>query len=134
VTHRCRILIIEDEDGIQQLLRLACTEEGFEVVQAHNSPEGAEQIRLNGFDAIIIDIALPGNEDGFALAKRAAQTSVGVILIGGHPEHFEPMAVSGHAFLPKPFRLDQLLALIDEVLTKTGRECWHLNKRPKAAG
>jgi DNA-binding response OmpR family regulator len=128
MTHRCRILVIEDEDAIQELVRLACIEKGFEVLQARNSLEGAEQIRLDGFDVVIIDIALPGNEDGFALAKRAAETSVGVILIGGHPEHFAPMEASGHASLPKPFRLDQLLALIDEVLTKTGRDCWHLAK------
>ena len=129
MSSRCRILIIEDNDQLRDLLNLVCEEEGFVVLNAGNAPEGAEQIRLDGFDAVIIDITLPGREDGFDLANRAAATPVGVILISGNPKHFERMENSSHAWLRKPFRLDQLLALLDEVMTKTGHECWHWHKR-----
>ena len=129
MSHSCRILIIEDNDGIRELVESVFTEEGFVVLQARNSPEGKEQIQLDGFDAAIIDISLPGQEDGFALAQRAAQTPVSVVLITGNPLHFERLEGSGHAFLMKPFRIDELLTTMDEVMTKTGHACWHWHKR-----
>jgi DNA-binding response OmpR family regulator len=91
----------------------------------------AETSHLDGFDCVIIDVTLPGDEDGFALANRAAQTPVDVILITGNPAHFERLEASGHAYLRKPFRIQELRATLDEVMTKAGHECWHwLKRRP----
>src|SRR5689334_636283 len=97
----CRILVVEDNDLVHELLEAVCVEEGFEVVRARNSFEARDQIDLEGFDVVIIDITLPGSEDGFALAERAAKTSVGIILMSGNPAHFERAQASAHAFLKK---------------------------------
>jgi len=129
MSHPCRILIVEDNDGIRDLVGSLLVEEGFIVLQARNSPEAKEQIKLDGFDCVIIDVTLPGDEDGFALAKRAGETPVGVILITGNPAYYERLETCGHAYLQKPFRLDDLLSLLDEVMTKTGRDCRHWHKR-----
>jgi DNA-binding response OmpR family regulator len=106
-----------------------CAEEGFVMVSARNSPEGREQIALDGFDAIIIDITIPGEEDGFALADRAARTRVGLILITGNPAHFEKLETSGHAFLKKPFCVSKLLSVLDEVMIRMNVQCRHWHKR-----
>jgi DNA-binding response OmpR family regulator len=127
--HPCRILIVEDNDAVRDLIEGICAEEGFVVVPARNSPEGREQIILDGFDAVIIDITLPGGENGFARADRAAQTRVGVILITGNPAHFTRLESSGHAFLKKPFRVAELLSVLDEVMTRMNAQCWHHRKR-----
>jgi DNA-binding response OmpR family regulator len=127
MSHPCRILIVEDNDAVRDLVAAVCAEEGFVVVSARNSPEGREQISVDGFDAVIIDITIPGEEDGFALADRAAQTGVGVVLITGNPAHFEKLESSGHAFLKKPFRVSKLLSVLDAVMTRMNVQCrhWH---------
>jgi DNA-binding response OmpR family regulator len=85
--------------------------------------DAKEQIRLDGFDLVIIDVRLPGGEDGLSLARRAAETPVGVILISADHRLRDNMEQSGHAYLLKPFRLDELVALSIGVMTKMGVKC-----------
>jgi DNA-binding NtrC family response regulator len=130
LSRACRILIVEDNDAVRDLVEAVCVDEGFIVVSARNSFEGREQITLDGFDAVIIDITIPGGEDAFALGDRAARRRVGVILTTGNPVHFERLESSGHAFLKKPFRVSKLLSVLDAVMTRRNVQCRHWHRRP----
>ncbi|MDR0496926.1 MAG: response regulator transcription factor [Treponema sp.] len=64
-----RILIIEDDPGIQEMLKYAFAPEGWTLIQAVTGEEGLEQLRKEGADCIILDIMLPGM-DGFKTLKK----------------------------------------------------------------
>jgi len=64
-----RILIIEDDPEIQEMLKYAFAQEGWELIQAKTGEEGLEHLRKEGADCIILDIMLPGM-DGFKVLKK----------------------------------------------------------------
>ena len=64
-----KILIIEDDTEIQEMLKYAFAQEGWNIVQAMTGEEGLEHLRKEGADCIILDIMLPGM-DGFKVLKK----------------------------------------------------------------
>jgi len=64
-----RILIIEDDPGIQEMLKHAFSREGWKLVHAASGEEGLEALKANGADCIILDIMLPG-QDGYKVLRK----------------------------------------------------------------
>ncbi|MDR1859184.1 MAG: response regulator transcription factor [Treponema sp.] len=64
-----RILIIEDDPEIQEMLKYAFAREGWKLIQAKTGEEGIDALRKEGADCIILDIMLPGM-DGFKTLKK----------------------------------------------------------------
>jgi two-component system phosphate regulon response regulator PhoB len=64
-----RILIIEDDPGIQEMLKYAFAREGWNLAMAGTGEEGLECLRKDGADCVILDIMLPGM-DGFKTLKK----------------------------------------------------------------
>jgi len=64
-----RILIIEDDPEIQEMLKYAFAQEGWKLDQVKTGEEGLEQLRKEGADCVILDIMLPGM-DGFKVLKK----------------------------------------------------------------
>ena len=120
---RCRILVVEDEEQIQEILRDALILDGYDVELEGSAPAALNRLRLEDYDLLIVDLTLRGGLDGYAVAEEAAQKGIGAILTSGNPRHMQRAAASGHAFLPKPFRLRDLSALIVDVMERTGAEC-----------
>ena len=64
-----RILIIEDDPEIQEMLKHAFSREGWKLIQASSGEEGLEYLRSSGADCLILDIMLPAM-DGFKVLKK----------------------------------------------------------------
>jgi len=64
-----RILIIEDDPEIQEMLKYAFEKEGWKLVQVKTGEEGLKELKSNGADCVILDIMLPG-QDGFKILKK----------------------------------------------------------------
>ncbi|MDR1804364.1 MAG: response regulator transcription factor [Treponema sp.] len=64
-----RILIIEDDPGIQEMLKYSFAQEGWKLTLAASGEEGLERLRKDGADCVILDIMLPGM-DGFKTLKK----------------------------------------------------------------
>ncbi len=64
-----RVLIVEDEKRMAELLKKGLEEESHSATLAHDGPTGLEMAELYEFDAIVLDIMLPGM-DGFDVARR----------------------------------------------------------------
>jgi len=64
-----RILIIEDDPAIQEMLKHAFAPEGWKLIQIKTGEEGLEHLRKKGADCIVLDIMLPGM-DGFKILKK----------------------------------------------------------------
>ena len=65
-----RVLIVEDDAHIAELLRLHLHDEGFEVVHATDGNEGLRLLEGGGWDALVLDLMLPG-VDGLEICRRA---------------------------------------------------------------
>ena len=64
-----KILIIEDDPEIQEMLKFAFAQEGWKLIQVKTGEEGLEALRTEGADCVILDIMLPGM-DGFKALKK----------------------------------------------------------------
>jgi DNA-binding NtrC family response regulator len=120
----CKVLVVEDDSGIRELLTDVFDSEGYHFVLAANADEmRAAMASDSGIDIVIIDVRLPGGDSGLVLADEAASRGLPVILTSGDRAHFDTLAASGHRHIAKPFRLEALLALVEEALEATQSQC-----------
>jgi two-component system OmpR family response regulator len=119
----CKVLIVEDHDGVRELLGTVFEHEGFAFTAVETGAQMRARLDEDDYDITVIDVLLPGGEDGFALAEAARELGCGVILITGDHRHLERLDRSGHYHLLKPFRLQDMMALIERVLAETARLC-----------
>ncbi len=118
---RPTIALIEDEPLLRMALAAAVGDAGYNVTAAASGVEGLALLQEEGVDLAIVDIELPGRIDGVAMIREAQRDNPGlrVILTSGLPPrdpHLPPIG----AFLQKPYRVDELLAVIAQQLGLPG--------------
>ena len=118
----CRVLVVEDNDGIRDFLQALFDAEGYRIAIVAGGEQMRAALAQDRFDVALIDVTLPGADDGFALAKLASAAGCGVILVTGNARHFEAVKASGHRYLLKPFRVERLLALVSELVAEA-KDC-----------
>lgn len=118
-----KILIVEDEEHIATGLRFNIEAEGHEAFVAADGETALEMIGKTRFDAIVLDIMLPGI-DGFQVARRAREeenyTPILMLTARGRPEDvLKGFEAGTDDYLPKPFDLDIFLARLNGVLRRS---------------
>jgi DNA-binding response OmpR family regulator len=120
-----RVLVVEDEEHLAQGLRFNLEAEGYsaEVVGDGETATGKLIERKEIFDAIVLDIMLPG-KDGFSVVSelRAARNYVPVLMLTARsrPEDvLKGFAAGADDYLPKPFDLSILLARLQGLLRRS---------------
>lgn len=123
-----KILVVDDEESIRNLLRLVLEEEGYEVQTAMNGEEGVKKIQSEFFDAILTDIKMP-IMDGIELLKTAkiVNPDIVAILMTGYPSIEtvkEAHKLLAFDYIVKPFDVNVVLNCINAGLTRrqTARE------------
>jgi DNA-binding response OmpR family regulator len=121
------ILLVEDDDHARGLMANVLVKQGHEVFQARDGAEAANHWSdpARKFELLIADVKLPGDEDGFMLAERLLETrpEVPVMFISGDPDCFASPSIrrfGDSPFIAKPFNVKQMLAAVDQVLSKAG--------------
>jgi two-component system response regulator VanR len=106
------ILVIDDEQGILQLMHQALTTYGHNVETANNGQEGIRKFDAGCFDIVITDIRMPVIDGNGVVAhiRKSEKQSIPVIAISGTP--WLPEADNFDMVLPKPFPLKQLIESI----------------------
>jgi CheY-like chemotaxis protein len=113
-----RILVVEDEDLVRSLLRIALEGIGYGVVEARHGLEGLAAYRRTAVDLVITDVDMP-EMDGATMIKtlRGEQAHVPVIAISGVPEKFSGIQELGVQYtFKKPFDLQELLNTVQTLL------------------
>lgn len=117
-----KILVIDDEEDMQKLLKIRLEQESFTVVAASDGEEGFKAAETEMPDLILLDIMMP-KVDGYSCLKeirRIQKTKdIPVLMLSGKEEEkvrdlFAFQKISG--YLEKPFELDNLVAKIKEIL------------------
>lgn len=127
----CKVLIVEDNPDIRELLGDIFGYEGYRFVMARDGTDMRRAIaEERDIDIVVIDVTLPGTANGFVLAIEAKNCGCGVILVTGDHRHYEEVEKSGHRYIFKPFRMASLITLVDHVLAETKRHCERPSARP----
>jgi two-component system, OmpR family, response regulator len=119
-----RILLAEDEAAIRDHVGAALEGAGYIVTACANGPDAWEAGGTEHFDAIVLDLGLPGL-DGLTLLKRwrAEGVATPVIVLtarGSWMERVDGFDSGADDYLPKPFRTEELLARLRALLRRAG--------------
>jgi len=117
-----KVLIVEDERHLADGLRFNLEAEGYEVVIAGDGDLALELLAAGGFDAVVLDVMLPGS-DGFEVARtmrgRADYTPVLMLTARGRPEDvLGGFEAGADDYLAKPFDLEIFLARLKGLLRR----------------
>jgi len=119
-----RILLIEDEPGLQLTLSDLLATEGYTVQTAGDGPSGlAKALAASPFDLILLDVMLPG-KNGFDVCKEIRQHGVdsAILMLTARSHVIDRVVglkVGADDYLPKPFDPAELLARIEALLRRT---------------
>ena len=112
-----KILIVEDEEIIAQLLEEILEGEGFEIRAVRDGVEGLERIKQNGYDVIISDFTMPrmkGDEFYQEVQKLGQDLAKRIIFVSGSINDF--ISSTGNRFLAKPFSHEQLIEVVKDLI------------------
>jgi len=116
-----RVLVVDDEESVRELIELYLRKEGFEVIHAR---DGKEALRLNGEhhpDLIILDLMLPGL-DGWEVCRQIRSTSkVPIIMLTARAEEVDRIVgleLGADDYVVKPFSPRELVARVKAVLRR----------------
>lgn len=117
------ILVVEDDQDIQELLREFLKEAGYDVMVAGDGVEAMELFAKNKYDLILLDIMLP-KIDGFGVCELIRkQSQVPIIMLtalGGEEEQIRGLDLQVDDYIIKPFSMPVLIRKIAAVLRRSG--------------
>ena len=109
-----RVLVVDDDTAIREFVALALQDEGYAVATAADGREALERCAAFGPDLVLLDLNMPGL-DGWQTRARLRETAPRlpvVFMTAGQHAASEAARHDAAGALPKPFDLDQLLALV----------------------
>ena len=117
------ILLVEDEENLQDVLRLNFEMEGYEVTSAYDGAEALKAIRNEYFDLIILDVMLP-EIDGITVCEniRLTNTEIPILILSAKNNSVDRVAglkKGADDYLTKPFDLEELLIRVDKLINKS---------------
>ena len=116
------VLVADDDRAIRESLTRALELEGYDVVGAVDGVEALTRVRRDPFDALVLDVMMPGL-DGLGVCRvlRAEGDRTPVLMLTARvetPERVAGLDAGADDYLPKPFELDELLARLRALLRR----------------
>ena len=121
-SQKTRILVVDDDQRLRELLLRYLTEQGFAVDAAHDGPAMDRMLAARPYELMVLDLMLPG-EDGLSICRRlrAGKNDVPIIMLtakGDDIERIIGLEMGADDYLPKPFNPRELVARIQAVLRR----------------
>jgi DNA-binding response OmpR family regulator len=121
-----RVLVVEDEKQIAGFVKKGLEEQGFQVDVSHHGDEAYAMAAERQYDAIVLDIMLPGR-DGLSILKnlRGKKNAIPVILLTARSEldeRVEGLNLGADDYLTKPFYVEELIARLHAVVRRASGE------------
>ncbi|ALQ06984.1 MULTISPECIES: response regulator [Pseudoalteromonas] len=121
-----KLLMIDDDTGLCELLSEYLTAQGFEIQSVHDGEQGLKLAQVNDYALILLDVMLP-TLDGFEVLKQLRQTKLTpVIMLTAKGEDFDRifgLELGADDYIPKPFNHRELLARVKAIT----RRIEHIN-------
>ena len=116
------ILVVDDDDGIRNLVKQYLTENNFLITTANNAEDAKEKISIIKFDLIVLDIMMPGKTGLEFTLENKNKINTPIILLtakGEAIERIKGLETGADDYLPKPFEPKELILRIKNILDKT---------------
>ena len=116
------ILVVDDDEGIRNLVKQYLTENNFLITTASNAEDAKEKISIIKFDLIVLDIMMPGKTGLEFTLENKNKINTPIILLtakGEATERIKGLEVGSDDYLPKPFEPKELILRIKNILNKT---------------
>ncbi len=119
---KARILVVDDDLRLRDLLERYLAEQGFAVQAAADAPAMDRLLAKERFDLVILDLMLPG-EDGLSICRRlrAGSSELAILMLtarGDEVDRIVGLEMGADDYLPKPFSPRELVARINAVLRR----------------
>ena len=123
---KARILLVEDDPNLGQLLRDYFGAKGYEVELRENGEEGYKAFHEESFELLVLDVMMPV-KDGFSLARdiRALDEHIPIIFLTAktmQEDTLEGFKTGADDYITKPFKMEELLARVQAVLRRVGKQ------------
>lgn len=121
-----RVLVVEDEDSIRELIALNLRMANYEVLEAESAEKGLALLGSEGgCDAAVLDVMLPGM-NGFSLCEaiRRDDANIGIIILSAksmEQDKIRGLSIGADDYMTKPFSVSELLARIDALCRRVQR-------------
>ena len=119
-----KILVVDDDANICELLRLYLTKEGYQVTVANDGEEGLEKFNAVKPDMVLLDVMMP-RMDGLEVCRRIRKAgNTPVMMLTAKGETFDKvlgLELGADDYIVKPFAPPELLARVEGLLRHTGR-------------
>lgn len=120
---RASILLVEDEENLQDTLKLNFELEGYCVTSSYTGPEALQAIRNEHFDLIVLDVMLP-EMDGIAVAEniRLTNLEIPILMLSARNQSADRilgLKKGADDYLTKPFSLEELLIRVKKLINKS---------------
>lgn len=121
-----RILVVEDEKKIASFIKKGLAEVGFNPLLCHDGNEALTLASTEAFDAVVLDVMLPGR-DGLSVLRqlREHRNAVPILLLtarNGLTERVEGLNAGADDYLTKPFSIEELIARLRAISRRTSGE------------
>ena len=122
-----KILVVEDEDAIREVVALNLRLAGYEVTEAASAEQALAVFSPSaGFDVAVLDIMLPGM-NGFSLCEtiRRDSASIGIIMLSAktlETDKIKGLSIGADDYMTKPFSVSELLARVEALVRRVGRQ------------
>lgn len=119
-----RILLVEDESDIAELIQMNLDSEGYKVIHVSNGLIAMQRFEEQNFDLVILDIMLPG-VDGISVCEniRLKNNEVPILFLsarGSSEDRIRGLKKGGDDYLTKPFNLEELMLRVQKLIGRTG--------------
>lgn len=117
-----RVLLVEDEEKMRELIKIAFRKENFETIEATEGKQGLNLFKTNQVDIVILDIMLP-EIDGWTVCREIRRISnVPIILLTARGEEFDKLfgfELGADDYIVKPFSPKELIARVKALLRRS---------------
>lgn len=124
-----KVLLIEDEEALRQVIYDFLKKEGYVVEVAGNFEEGLEKVTLYAYDCILLDIMMPGGTGIEILKNLRKQGKRQPVIITSAKDSLEDkvegLDLGADDYLPKPFHLAELLARVKSAIRRSNHQADH---------
>jgi two-component system OmpR family response regulator len=123
-TERLRVLVVDDEPSIVDVVSMALRHHGFEVAAVDTGAQALAQVRDWRPHAMVLDVMLPDME-GFEVARRLAEQRADVPILflsarDNTSDKVRGLTTGGDDYVTKPFSLEELIARLRNILRRSG--------------
>lgn len=116
------LLVVDDDPRIRQMLTHYFEDEGYAVVGAADGVEMRAHLRQQNFDIILLDLVLPGGQDGLDLAREIrTQSDIPIMMLTGRDDVVDRIVgleVGADDYIAKPFHLREVHARLKSILRR----------------